>query len=100
MTENKNYKFREVEPGYNKGIKTGKPPGSLIYVGEKKVSVPNITAIQYKDSEVIEFTAATVQELSDRLKPGYSTWINIDGIHDSRVINDVGQCFGLENLSL
>ena len=100
MQEKKNYTFREADPSFKPGLKTGEPPGALIFVGNKKTAGTAITVIQYKDDKVIEFTTETVDELNQKLEPGLTTWINIDGVHDSRVINDIGHAFHLENLSM
>ena len=100
MTDKKNYKYRQTSTGFHVDLKKGEPPGTLIYVGDKKNNITSITAIQYKEDKVLEYSATTIDELKSKLQPGFTTWINIDGIHDSRVINDAGAAFELENLSL
>lgn len=100
MVEKKNYSYRKASPEAKVTLKTGKPPGTLVYTGLQKESRPAIAAIQYKEDKIFEYSADTIQELKDKLQPGFSTWINIDGVHDSRVINDCGSMFSLENLSL
>jgi magnesium transporter len=98
--EKKNYTFRKEDSTYRSSIKTGLPPGTLTYVGDEKKELLSISVIQYREDKVIEFNAQSVAELTSQLQPGLSTWINIDGVHDSRVVNDLGQAFQLENLSL
>jgi magnesium transporter len=100
MVEKKNYTFRQEDTNYKASIKIGKPPGALIYVGEEKKEGLSISVIQYKEDKAVEFTATSVESLKEQLQPGFSTWINIDGVHDSRVVNDLGVLFHLENLSL
>lgn len=98
--QKKNYKFRKDEPELKLELKMGKPPGTLVYTGEKKLSLPVISAIQYREDGVLEFTTDSVEDLKNKMKEGYFTWINIDGVHEQKVINDCGKLFGLENLSL
>lgn len=100
MGRHKKYSFGPEHIKLRTGVKTGQPPGALIHVGEQKVEVATISVIQYNESEVFEFAAAGIDELKAKLKPGMSSWINMDGVHDSRIINDLGTLFELENLSL
>lgn len=100
MSPKKKYSFGPDHVKIRTGIKTGEPPGALIHVGDKKMEVSTITAIQYSENEVIECTAKNVDELKSKMQSGMSIWINIDGVHDSRIINDLGLLFELENLSL
>lgn len=100
MGDNKNYRFRNESADSKILLKMGKPPGTLVYTGEKNEKLPVIAAIQYKEDKVFEYKAETIEDLKAKLQPGMSTWINIDGVHDSRVINDCGALFGIENLSM
>ncbi len=96
----RNYRFRNGSPDPKVALKMGKPPGTLVYTGDKNEKLPVIAAIQYKEDKVFEYKAETIEDLKAKLQPGMSTWINIDGVHDSRVINDCGALFGIENLSM
>lgn len=100
MGRKKKYSFGPDHVKLRTGIKTGEPPGALIHVGEQKVSVATINVIQYNETEAIEFSAENIDDLKSKMKPGMFSWINVDGIHDSRIINDLGALFELENLSL
>lgn len=100
MSDPKKYAFRKEDKTYQPSIKMGEPPGALIYVGEEKDKDMRITVIQYKEDRVLEFKSESVEDLKSKLQTGFTTWINIDGVHDSRVINDLGRLFHLENLSL
>lgn len=100
MADPKKYTFRKEDSTYQPSIKMGEPPGTLIYVGEEKSETLVIKVIQYKEDKIVEFKCESVEELLSKLQPGFTTWINVDGVHDSRVINDLGRHFSLENLSL
>jgi magnesium transporter len=100
MSDPKKYSFRKEDKNYVPGAKTGQPPGALIYVGEEKLQGLSINVIQYKEDKVLEFKTDSIEDLTAKMQSGFLTWINIDGVHDSRVINDIGRAFHLENLSL
>jgi len=100
MADPKKYSFRKEDKNYVPGIKTGEPPGTLIYVGDEKSQELSITVIQYKEDKVVEFKTDSIEDLTSKMQKGFLTWINIDGVHDSRVINDIGRAFHLENLSM
>lgn len=78
--------------------KSGLPPGSLIHVGEKKVEQTRITIIDYGETELKEFTAKSVGECLSFRDSQTVTWINIDGLHETDVIQDIGKSFGIHSL--
>jgi len=78
--------------------KAGLPPGSLIHVGEKRVEQTGITIIDYSETELKEFTAKSVEECISFRDSQTVTWINIDGLHDTDIIQDIGNNFGIHSL--
>ncbi len=96
----RNYSYRKIDPKYITVGKVGATPTQKVEEVEKSHLTPLITCIQYREDKFLEFTATNVEELKSKLQSGYSTWINVDGIHESKLINDIGYAFGLENLSL
>ncbi len=82
--------------------KKGMSPGSLIFTGEKKVDQVKISVFYFNASKVNEINIPT-QELSKlkKYKTGKNvTWINICGIHNPKVIDEVGKIFGIHPLVL
>jgi magnesium transporter len=78
--------------------KSGLPPGSLVHVGEDKRTESRITVIDYTPGEYTEKPRATIEDcFAFRDKPSI-TWINVDGLHDTSVIEKLGNCFGLHPL--
>jgi len=96
----KNYSYRKLDPTFLPGGKIAQPPRQKKPEVEKSHLTPSITCIQYRTDQFIEFSVESVEELKTKLQSGYLTWINIDGVHESKLINDIGLIFGLENLSL
>lgn len=80
------------------GQQSGLPPGALVHIGERKIDEPKITITEfdegfYSSREVKAFH----EETHD---PARVTWINVDGVHDAKTIEDLGRCFGLHQLVL
>ena len=80
--------------------KAGLSPGTLVHIGEKKAGEPIITLIDYDEAHLQESEVKTVEEcFSFRDKPTV-TWINVEGVHDVKVVEKLGNCFGLHPLVL
>jgi len=83
-----------------RSIKAGLPPGTLVHIGEKKAGEPIITLIDYDETNHQESGIKTVEEcIPFRAKPTV-TWINVEGVHEARVVEKLGHCFGLHPLVL
>lgn len=80
--------------------KVGLPPGTLVYVGEKKVEPPKITVIDYDETTLNEKDANNIEECLPFKDSPTVTWINIDGIHQVELIEKLGECFVLHPLLL
>ena len=84
----------------NISLKSGKPPGSLVHVGEKKREDVGITIIKYS-SEKAEKKSATLKELLlQDFDEKYKWWIVIDGLHDMNVIRAIGEKFNISKFVL
>jgi magnesium transporter len=57
-----------------------------------------ITVIDYDEKVYHEFLAKSVGECHGLKDSPTMTWINVDGIHDPEVINDMGKCFDFHPL--
>ena len=80
--------------------KKGLAPGTLVYIGEKGAEHIRITLIDYDEKTFQEKEVKTIEEcLPFRDKPTV-TWINIDGLHDTGVIEEIGTHFNLHPLVL
>jgi len=80
--------------------KAGLPPGTLIHIGERKAEEAKITIIDYDGDHYQERETRTVEEcFSFKDKPTV-TWINIDGIHETQILEKLGDCYGFHHLVL
>jgi magnesium transporter len=84
------YKKREE----NRGL----APGSLVFIGEKKTDRMRIRVIDYDGSELQEQTLESIAKGADFSKTQTVTWINVDGLHDTDQIREIGRIFDLHPL--
>jgi magnesium transporter len=76
----------------------GLPPGSLIHVGDRKTEKTRVTIIDYDNSNFQEKVVDNVEECFSFKETPTVTWINVDGIHDTEIIQKLGACFNLHPL--
>lgn len=78
----------------------GKAPGSLIFLGRKKMDVSIVDVISYNKENVIESNLSSIEEVSNYMQAQNVNWINICGIHDEKLIEKLGEQFKLHPLLL
>jgi magnesium transporter len=78
--------------------KTGLPPGTLVHIGEKKTERVEITAINYNQEQYQEKEAKGIGECFPVKDESKVTWININGIHQGEIIEEIGKHLGLHPL--
>jgi magnesium transporter len=79
--------------------KTGQPPGSLVFVGERKAERVTVSVIDY-DAEHCDEREASAADCSPLRDTGTVSWINVDGLHDTEILGQLGEGFGLHPLVL
>jgi magnesium transporter len=84
----------------NKIQKCGLPPGSLIHTGERKVENIEINLLDFSATSYEEKEIKDVEELSNFVRKDSTTWVNIDGLHDTGTIEKVGEIFNIHPLVL
>ncbi|RQD84006.1 MAG: magnesium and cobalt transport protein CorA [Methanocalculus sp. MSAO_Arc2] len=85
----------------NVSKKAGLPPGSLVHVGEATDDPVTITVIDYDaDGNVTELCTRDPALLGTYRDSPSTTWININGIHDTGVIRMIGDLFSIHPLTL
>lgn len=80
----------------NKGL----APGSLVFIGNKKVENIRIRVIDYDQTELREDALRDIVEAAEFKRTKTVTWINVDGLHDISVIKEIGTAFDLHPLML
>jgi len=86
---------------FKKSSKTlGLPPGSIIHVGEKKIEKTEIKIIDYNKEKFKELTCKRIEECYPFDNKSTVTWINVDGIYETEVIEKIGKNFNIHPLVL
>jgi magnesium transporter len=80
--------------------KAGLAPGSLIHIGEQKEEQVRITLIDYDSDHCEQKSIAQIRKAAPLKDTTSVTWINIDGLHDVKVIEEIGKHFDLHSLTL
>ena len=80
--------------------KSGLPPGTLVHVGEPRAEKARITAMVYDDSRLLEEELESIGDAFPFSDAPIVTWINVDGIHQVEVVEELGQHLGLHPLVL
>jgi magnesium transporter len=69
-------------------------------VGERKGEKTKITVIDYDEQSYQEKVVAKVEECFVFKETSTVTWINIDGVHDDKIVSGIGECYGIHPLIL
>jgi magnesium transporter len=78
----------------------GQPPGTLIFTGEKKMEEITISIIDYDENQYQEKKVKTVEECFPFKETPTVTWININGLHEPSIIEQIGEYFNIHPLIL
>jgi len=84
----------------NSGKKTGLPPGSLIYTGERVQDHVTVQLSQYNEEEIFYHEKSSIKELFQKINNKRVNWINVNGLHDATIIEEIGNHFGIHPLVL
>lgn len=78
----------------------GAPPGTLIYTGEETTGRVRITLIEFNETEFFEQEFYNLDQCLAHVKPNMVKWINIEGIHDTGIIEKIGKMYNIHPLTL
>lgn len=74
-------------------------PGALVYTGEETTQEVKLEVIQYNEQEIHEYNLAP--EALDSIKPHDGVlWLNVIGLHNAELIQQIGNRYSLHNLAL
>ena len=80
--------------------KAGLPAGTLVHIGERKAGKPTIKIISYNQENFQEIDIEQLGAHVASMNNDSVTWININGVHDKDVIENIGKLFSLHPLLL
>jgi len=78
----------------------GAPPGTLVHTGERKVETVSIHILDFGPDGCTEREVDSVEECFPFRDRRSVTWINVTGLHDPSVVEQLGTHFGLHPLVL
>jgi magnesium transporter len=78
----------------------GLTPGTVVFVGERKLEKSRISVIDYDETNFEEKSVSAVEECFPYKEKPTLTWINIDGLHEVGLIEKLGSHFGIHPLIL
>ncbi|MFU8766948.1 MAG: magnesium/cobalt transporter CorA [Candidatus Methanoperedens sp.] len=83
---------------FRKSKTVGLPPGTVAYTGDKKAEKIKITLIDYDEKQFQEREIINIEECFPFKDKPSVTWINIDGIHETGIIEKIGKHFQVHPL--
>ncbi len=78
----------------------GLPPGEVVFVGQQKTDKVRITLFDYDEKKYQEKELKTVEECYPFKDKPSVTWINIDGLEDTQIIEQIDSHFEIHPLVL
>lgn len=78
----------------------GQVPGELVFIGEQKVTESTIRVIDYDQEKLSEQELRDIKEGLPYKETPTVTWININGLHETELIREIGKGFNLHALVL
>lgn len=78
--------------------KAGMPPGTLMFLGEKKQEQVSINSVEYDVDFFQENSVHSIEDVLPLKQSPAKTWIRVVGIHDAAAIESIGKCFDLHPL--
>lgn len=76
----------------------GLSPGTVVYIGEEKTAEVRITVIDYNKDAFQKKEGVKAEDCFPFKDKDSITWINIDGVHNTGVIEKIGEIFDLHPL--
>lgn len=80
--------------------KTGFAPGTLVHIGEQRVDRVRIQVINFDADTMDERTTETLPEALSYCDDQRTSWLNVDGLHDTELISRLGDHFHIHPLTL
>ena len=78
----------------------GAPPGSLIFMGNRKMETSEVKLTLYNKEKISEMQVTDLSEIPEKLPEGTKMWINVYGLQDIELIERLGKRFDIPSLEL
>ncbi len=90
---------RKANSGKRSSFKSGLPPGVLLHIGRVWSEDVLVNLISYNDKEIREKITTDLSLLS-KLPADMYHWIEVTGLHEPKVIEEIGKIFDIHPLLL
>lgn len=80
--------------------KAGLSPGSVVHTGARRVERATVDQIVYHEEGAEERQDVRLEDAHAAAQTEGVTWINVTGLHDTDLIERIGELFGLHPLTL
>jgi magnesium transporter len=80
--------------------KIGLPEGSIVHLGERKTERVKMTVIEFDEQGAVERVVQNVGDLPPPKRERGVAWIDVEGLHDTAVIEAIGKRYGIHPLVL
>lgn len=81
-----------------RSVKSGLPPGTLVHIGEKSDREIKISVMDYNEAGCEEKEIKAVKECFYFTDTSLVSWIDVEGLHEIEIIQQMGSCQGLHPL--
>lgn len=88
---------RKNKNGITNRKRVGLPPGSMIFTGRRKMEETHLKLIRYNET-LYEGQRVTEVAPAVKLQPDVVTWLDIRGLHDVKLIEEIGRFFKMHPL--
>lgn len=78
----------------------GAAPGSLIFIGRQKMDHSSVNVMQYNGDFIKEGELKSLDNIQEYIGHDHVTWLSIHGLHNTRLIEQMGQIFDISPLTL
>lgn len=81
--------------------RAGLPPGTLVHVGKKRPARIKLTMCTYNYGKIEQREPDTLKEVKASADvEGNIVWLNITGVHDTKILQEIGTLFDIHPLVL
>ena len=93
-------KVRHQSSAPRRSGKAGLPAGTLVHLGERKTERATVTLIEYGDDKLQESCYVDLAACRHCQPEGPKLWLNMHGLHEPEVLQEIGRHFKLHPLVL
>lgn len=83
-----------------RSIKAGMSPGTLVHIGDQRAEAAHISVMSYNLATFEEQLCRQIDDCLPKFAQELITWVNVEGVHDLDIVQQLGNRFSLHPLVL